>query len=53
MTRIVRNFPPDIAGDMAVKYEATTSRWPIQMEVFGSANNYNGESWVYKEEKKS
>ena len=50
-------FPPDdeeaSVGDMAVEYEATTSRWPVKMEVFGPANNYNGEPWVEKEEKKS
>ena len=27
-------------------YENTKSKWPVKMEVFGPANNYDGEAWV-------
>lgn len=40
-------------GDKTLKYEDTTSNWPVKMEVFGAANNYSGEPWVEKEEQKS
>ena len=29
-----------------INYESTKSRWPVKMEVFGPANNYDGEPWV-------
>ena len=29
-----------------ISHESTRSQWPVNMEVFGPANNYNGESWV-------
>ena len=40
-------------GDKTLKYEDTTSNWPVKMEVFGAANNYSGEPWVEKEEQKT
>ncbi|KAL8829400.1 MAG: hypothetical protein Q9191_002042 [Dirinaria sp. TL-2023a] len=39
--------------DFNIRYDDTVSRWPVKMEVFGAANNYNGESWLAQEEKKS
>lgn len=49
--------PPDdeeaSLGNLASKYEDTTTRWPVKMEIFGAANNYSGEPWVEKEEQKS
>lgn len=39
--------------DMNVQYDNTTSRWPVKMEIFGAANNYNGEPWLPLEDKKS
>ena len=29
-----------------IQYESTRPKWPVKMEVFGPANNYNGELWV-------
>ena len=49
-------YPPDEEAaikDLNIRYDDTTSRWPVKMEVFGAANNYNGESWLQLEEKKS
>ena len=39
--------------DLNIRYDDTSSRWPVKMEVFGAANNYNGEPWLQQEEKKS
>jgi len=39
--------------DKNVQYDNTTSRWPVKMEIFGAANNYNGEPWLRLEEKMS
>ena len=39
--------------DLNIRYDDTTTRWPVKMEVFGAANNYNGEPWLRLEEKKS
>ena len=38
--------------DLNIRYDDTTSRWPVKMEVFGAANNFNGEPWLRVEEKK-
>ena len=49
-------YPPDdeeaVFKDFDIKYDDTVSRWPVKMEVFGAANNYNGESWLTQEEQK-
>ena len=39
--------------DLNIRYDDTTSRWLVKMEVFGAANNFNGEPWLRAEEKKS
>lgn len=38
--------------DMALKYEDTTSCWPVKMEIFGPAKNYKGDPWVEHEGRK-
>ena len=40
-------------GNATFKYENTISKWPVKMEIFGAANNYNGESWMEKQQQKS
>ena len=51
------SYPPcdeeAVFKDLNIKYDDTVSRWPVKMEVFGAANNYNGEAWLAQEQKKS
>lgn len=39
--------------DFNIKYDDTTSHWPVRMEVFGAANNFNGEPWLQTQDTKS